>query len=96
ICFYFLPLLATRAVLGIVYTVLIHSISAYSHYLDRLFFFSFRFSTFLTFPPAKFVNFIYIYIYIYSLLRFLLLKSKNASLTIYYYYYRTVYLLKNI
>ncbi|KAK1529365.1 hypothetical protein CPAR01_11677, partial [Colletotrichum paranaense] len=52
IYFCVLPLLATRAILSIVYTVLIHSISTYSHYLDRLFFF--RFSTFPTFPPTKF------------------------------------------
>ncbi|KAK1468016.1 hypothetical protein CCUS01_06720, partial [Colletotrichum cuscutae] len=36
---YILPLLATRAVLSIIYIVLIHSISKYSHYLTRLFFF---------------------------------------------------------
>ncbi|KAK1538696.1 uncharacterized protein CCOS01_00010 [Colletotrichum costaricense] len=34
--FYVLPLLAARAVLDIDYTVLIHSISEYSHCLDRL------------------------------------------------------------
>ncbi|KAK1474784.1 hypothetical protein CCUS01_05409, partial [Colletotrichum cuscutae] len=33
---YILPLLAARAVLGIIYTVLIHGISGYSHCLARL------------------------------------------------------------
>ncbi|KAK1457375.1 hypothetical protein CMEL01_15855, partial [Colletotrichum melonis] len=36
--FYILPLLAARAVLDIVSTVLIHDISRYSHYLSRPFF----------------------------------------------------------
>ncbi|KAK1471376.1 hypothetical protein CABS01_16367 [Colletotrichum abscissum] len=36
ICFLFLLLLAARAILDIVYTVLIHSISGYSHCLARL------------------------------------------------------------
>ncbi|KAK1489361.1 hypothetical protein CCUS01_03408, partial [Colletotrichum cuscutae] len=35
---YILPLLAARAVLGIIYTVLIHGISGYSHCLARLLF----------------------------------------------------------
>ncbi|KAK1526252.1 uncharacterized protein CCOS01_08670, partial [Colletotrichum costaricense] len=39
IYFCILPLLAAQAVLDIGYTVLTHSISGYSHYLDRLFFF---------------------------------------------------------
>ncbi|KAK1507825.1 hypothetical protein CTAM01_02937, partial [Colletotrichum tamarilloi] len=52
IYFCILPLLAARAILSIVYTVLIHSISEYSYCPDRLFFFGF--STFPTFPPAKF------------------------------------------
>ncbi|KAK1451568.1 hypothetical protein CMEL01_06142, partial [Colletotrichum melonis] len=32
-----LPLLAARAILSIIYTVLIYSIITYSHCLDRLF-----------------------------------------------------------
>ncbi|UQC87601.1 uncharacterized protein CLUP02_13119, partial [Colletotrichum lupini] len=35
--FLFLPLLAARAILDIDYTVVIHSINRYSHYLDRLY-----------------------------------------------------------
>ncbi|KAK1460463.1 hypothetical protein CCUS01_08981, partial [Colletotrichum cuscutae] len=34
--FYILPLLAARAVLDIVHTVLIHSINRYSHCLNKL------------------------------------------------------------
>ncbi|KAK1521580.1 hypothetical protein CABS01_16524, partial [Colletotrichum abscissum] len=37
ICFTILPLLAARAILDIGYTVIIHSISGYSHCLVRLF-----------------------------------------------------------
>ncbi|KAK1452588.1 hypothetical protein CCUS01_10819, partial [Colletotrichum cuscutae] len=38
IYFYILPLLAARAVLGIIYIVLIHGISGYLHCLARLLF----------------------------------------------------------
>ncbi|KAK1457374.1 hypothetical protein CMEL01_15854, partial [Colletotrichum melonis] len=49
--FFILPLLAARAVLDIIYTVLIHSINRYSHCLGRLFF-----QIFLNFPSYKVHN----------------------------------------
>ncbi|KAK1492924.1 hypothetical protein CCUS01_13920, partial [Colletotrichum cuscutae] len=54
VCFKVLPLPAARAVLDIVFTVLIHRISEYSHCLNKLFFLDI--STFPTFPPAKFTT----------------------------------------